>query len=108
VHEVRYHPAAEAELDDIPAREQAAVRNAEDKLKSLGNTLGYPYSSAVKGANNLRELRPRSGNSPWRALYRQVGEVFVIAAISPEAQHDKRGFDRACRDAEDRLTEVEE
>ena len=65
-------------------------------------------SSAVQGADRLRELRPRGGRSPWRALYRQVGDEFVIAAVGPEAQIDPRGFAAACRHAEDRLVEIEE
>jgi hypothetical protein len=31
----------------------------------------------------------------------------VVLAIGPEAQHDKRGFDRAVRLAEERLMEFE-
>ena len=46
--------------------------------------------------------------SPWRALYRRLGDGLVVLAIGPEAQHDKRGFDRAVRLAEDRLKEIEE
>jgi hypothetical protein len=42
------------------------------------------------------------------ALYRQVGQVFVVAAIGPEAQADPRGFDRAVRRALERLAKVEE
>jgi hypothetical protein len=37
-----------------------------------------------------------------------VGDWFVIAAIAPEAQHDPKGFIRACRAAEKRLIELEE
>jgi hypothetical protein len=62
----------------------------------------------VRGAEKLRELRPRAGRSAWRALYRQVGEVFVVAAVGPEAQSDPRGFDRAVRRALERLAKVEE
>jgi hypothetical protein len=50
---------------------------------------------------------PRSGRSPWPALYRRLGDGLVVLAIGPEAQHDKRGFDRAVRLAEDRLKEIE-
>jgi hypothetical protein len=35
------------------------------------------------------------------------GDGLVVLAIGPEAQHDKRGFDRAVRLAEDRLKEIE-
>jgi|HubBroStandDraft_5_1064220.scaffolds.fasta_scaffold773631_2 hypothetical protein len=44
----------------------------------------------------------------WRALYRQVGEVFVVAAVGPEAQSDPRGFERAVRRALQRLADLEE
>ncbi|MGH4010899.1 MAG: hypothetical protein ACRDTH_22530 [Pseudonocardiaceae bacterium] len=48
------------------------------------------------------------GRSAWRALYRRVGEVFVIAAIGPEAQAGKRGFGRAVAAAQARLDLIEE
>ena len=53
---------------------------AVEKLEAFGPQLGHPHTSAVRGAPRLRELRPRAGRSPWRALYRRVGDVFVIAA----------------------------
>lgn len=104
----RYLPEAEAERKGLVPRERAALINAEAKLVALGPALPYPHSSAVKGADRLRELRPRGGRSPWRALYRQVGEEFIFAAIGPEAQGDPAGFDAACRRAETRLAELEE
>lgn len=88
--------------------EKAALINAEVKLGALGPTLAYPHSSAVQGADRLRELRPRGGRSRWRALYRQVGDEFVIGAIAPEAQVDPRRFTAACRHAEARLAELED
>ncbi len=36
-----------------------------------------------------------------------LGDGLVVLAIGPEARHDKRGFDRAMRLAEDRLKEIE-
>lgn len=78
------------------------------KLEALGPSLPYPHSSAVQDADRLRELRPRAGNSPSRAFYRQVGEAFVVAAIGPEAQVKPRDFIRAVRAAEDRLNKLEE
>ncbi len=81
---VRYHPAAQAEEGALPPSEQLAMTNVVMKLRTLGPMLPFPHQSAVRGTN-LRELRPRSGRSAWRALYRRVGDVFVIGAISPEA-----------------------
>jgi hypothetical protein len=42
--------------------------NADAKLGAYGPSLGYPHTSAVLGAEKLRELRPRAGRSAWRAL----------------------------------------
>lgn len=105
---VLYLSEAERERSRLPAVEKAALINADLKLQALGPQLPYPHSSSVKGADRLRELRPRGGRSPWRALYRQIGDVFVVAAVAPEAQVDGRKFDAACRTAERRLSQIEE
>jgi hypothetical protein len=105
---VVYLPEARQERAALPSAERAALINADAKLSAFGPLLGYPHTSAVRGADKLRELRPRAGRSPWRALYRQVGEAFVVAAVGPEAQSDPRGFDRAVRRALERLATVEE
>jgi len=92
----------------LVAKEKAALINADAKLQALGPRLPYPHSSAVAGANRLRELRPRGRRSPWRALYRQVGDEFVVAAIAPETQVDPPGFAGACRHAEAHLAKREQ
>src|SRR5258707_10044971 len=78
---VAYLPEAEQERAALPKAEQAALINADAKLGAYGPQLGYPHTSAVRDADRLRELRPRAGRSAWRALYRRVGEVFVVAAV---------------------------
>src|ERR1700722_12469109 len=93
----RYLPEAEKEREALVSTEKEALINAEAKLAALGPLLPFPHSSAVSGANRLRELRPRGGRSPWRALYRQIGDQFVIAAVGPEAKSDRQGFAAACR-----------
>jgi hypothetical protein len=103
----RYLAEAIEERNSLVPKEKAALINAEAKLAALGPTLPFPHSSAVQGADRLRELRPRGGRSPWRALYRQVGNEFVIATVGPEAQVDPRGFAVACRRAEARLDEMD-
>jgi hypothetical protein len=70
--------------------------------------LGYPHTSAIRGTEGLRELRPRQGRSPWRGLYRQVGAVFVLAAVAPEAERDPRRFRWSCEAASERLHILEE
>ncbi|MFG3554159.1 type II toxin-antitoxin system RelE/ParE family toxin [Micromonospora sp. NPDC047557] len=105
---VLYHPEAIVELHALPAAERAAIGHAVEKLESLGPNLGYPHSSNVRSAVNLRELRPRGGRSRWRAFYSGVGAAFVVGAIGPEAGVDRRGFNRAVAAAEGRIKEVEE
>jgi hypothetical protein len=106
---VRYHPKARSEADAVPAHEQRALDNAVDKLAALGPLLAFPHSSKVMGdpGGALRELRPRAGRSPWRCIYQRIGDVFVIAAVAPEAQNDKAGFERAVAAAKTRLAEIE-
>lgn len=104
---VAYLAEAERERAALPKPERAALINADAKLGAYGALLGYPHTSAVRGAPGLRELRPRAGRSAYRALYRQIGNVFVVAAVGPEAQSDPRGFDRAVRRALERLAQVE-
>lgn len=101
---VKLLPDATKELLALPVRERAAMVAALEKLQAKGDRLSYPHSSAVRAADaTLRELRPRSGRSAWRALYRRQGNRMVVAAIAPEAQRDERGFDRAIEAALTRL-----
>lgn len=103
---VLYHPEAETELNALPVNEQVAIGHAAEKLEALGPNLGYPHSSAVKTAYNLRELRPRGGRSRWRAFYGQVGTAFVIGSIGPEASVNQRKFNRAVTVAEQRIKDL--
>lgn len=104
--DVVVHPAAEAELQKLPPEERVAIRHAFEKLEALGDRLPHPHSSAVQGAVSLRELRPRAGRSPWRAFYRRVEDVMVIASIGPEADVNGKGFRRAVKAAGQRLDEL--
>jgi len=94
---------ADTELQQLPPGEQVAMRHAVEKLRALGTTLPFPHQSSVAGGNQLRELRPRAGRSRWRALYRQIGDAFIVGAITPEANVDRQAFSRAIRTAEARL-----
>ncbi|MEH1016143.1 type II toxin-antitoxin system RelE/ParE family toxin [Micromonospora sp. CPCC 206060] len=105
---VLVHPEADLELGKVGPRERVAIVNALKKLQEIGPSLGYPHTSDVRGANHLRELRPRAGRSPWRAFYRQIGSALVVGAIGPEAEVDPKGFKRATSIAEQRSDEVED
>jgi hypothetical protein len=110
-YEVLWHPDADAERAAIPdAAERTAIQHAREKLEALGPQLGAPHTSAIRGedGSGLRELRPRAGRSRWRAIYRQISPgTFVILAIAPEAQIDKRGFDQKVNHAQRHLEELE-
>jgi mRNA-degrading endonuclease RelE of RelBE toxin-antitoxin system len=102
------HPEAREELRVLQARDRLAIENAFDKLAELGDQLGAPHSSSVRGAGEtLREIRPRAGRSRWRALYRRVGDQFVVAAIGPEAMVNPTEFRRTVARALARLNTLE-
>jgi hypothetical protein len=108
---VLWHPAADAEraaISDAPERN--AIQHSREKLEALGPQLGAPHTSAIKGeeGSGMRELRPRAGRSRWRPIYRRVqSRTFVILAIAPEAQIDKRGFDQKITQAQRRFKDLE-
>jgi hypothetical protein len=110
-YRVLWHPDAEAELRGLnDGSERAAVRHAAQKLEAEGPRLRFPHQSAVQGdeGKGLRELRPRAGRCVWRPLYRRVKpDTYVIGAVSPEAEVDQSGFNRAARDAQQRLNALE-
>ena len=106
--EVRFHHAARAEFNAYPALgEREAMQVALRRLELFGAALPYPHSSHVQGSAGLRELRPRGGRSPWRAIYRQVGNRMIVGAFAPEAGVDRQGFDRAVRTVAERIAEYE-
>ncbi|MGH9381536.1 MAG: type II toxin-antitoxin system RelE/ParE family toxin [Thermoanaerobaculia bacterium] len=74
----------------LPKPERNALIHADEKLEAFGPQLGYPHTSSVRGFPALRELRPRAGPSPWRTLYLQLGQAFVVAAIAPDGESDRR------------------
>jgi len=90
------HPDYVAEVEELrrrAPREHRALIAGEAKLRVLGRQLGYPHSSAIVGspAVALRELRPRRGDSPWRALC-AVAPDLMLLAVTREAQHGGRDF----------------
>lgn len=83
-HTVVYDPDAVVELLGVKSKqEHRALLNVVRKLGELGEQLGPPHMKPLKGdrAAALRELRPRQGQSDWRAIYRRTGAFYVILAI---------------------------
>lgn len=106
--DVSFHPAAAEEFQALPVGERRAMQAAVEKLEAYGDLLGFPHTSNIRGADRLRELRPRAGRSPWRVFYRRIGDTLVIAGVGPEAKVDPRGFRAAVQHAEGRLAEIEQ
>jgi len=83
-HSVIYDPEAVVELLAMKSKEEhRALLNAVRKLGEIGEQLGPPHMKPLKGgsAAALRELRPRQGQSDWRAIYRRAGDFYVILAV---------------------------
>ena len=64
-----------------------AILNAVRKLRELGERLEPPHMKPLQGAGaaGLRELRPKQGQSDWRAIYHRTGSAYVILAIDRHA-----------------------
>lgn len=107
---VRWHPEAVAERDLVrPEKELPALHRAVEKLEALGIRLPMPHARDVKGADGkgFRELRPRAGSSRWRAIYRRVTEdTFVIFAVVPEVETNRRGYNAGVRKARERFEQL--
>jgi hypothetical protein len=83
-------PDAEEELEALPMTEEVALRTVMEKLEALGSRLPFPHQSAVRGAS-VRELRPRSGRSPWRAFTGAQGRRTSWSARSAQRPSSTRG-----------------
>lgn len=109
--EVEWHPAAREERRSIEASERRAIHHVIEKLRATGVRLPSEHQRAIRGpgGEGLWELRPRCGKSRWRPLYRQCGErTFIVLAIAPEVEVDKRGYQQAIKLAQQRWREREQ
>ncbi|TCJ33256.1 type II toxin-antitoxin system RelE/ParE family toxin [Parafrankia sp. BMG5.11] len=104
--DVVVHPDAVDELAKLPADERTAIDNALDKLRERGTDLPFSHTSAVVDADHLWELRPRGGDSPWRAFYRRMGAKLVV--VGANGHHDRRKYKRAVALAVERLNDLKE
>lgn len=89
MYTVIYDPDAVIEfVTAIKSKEERkAIFNAVEKLRELGERLPPPHMKPLQGesASGLYELRPRRGDSDWRALYRRFGSTYVILGFD---RHD--------------------
>jgi hypothetical protein len=105
---VRWLDDASAELGLLPPGEKASVLKAAEMLEAAGDMLSYPHCSSARGrGGTVWELRPRRGRSPVRALYRRIGNEFVIGAVA-RSHEDKRAYNAVLVKARSRLDEEQQ
>lgn len=87
-------------IDSFPKERRAKLLAIVDLLSDLGPTLGFPFSSHVRG--KLRELRTHYGRTHYRILYaptRRRGFILLHAVMKHTASLPERDI----RIAEQRL-----
>ncbi len=71
-YEIEYSEEFGVWYEDILSEsEQLSVARVVDLLEAAGPTLGYPYSSDIRGSkvSHMRELRIQHEGRPFRVLY---------------------------------------
>jgi hypothetical protein len=78
-----------------------SVAQAVDVLETVGVALGFPQSSAIKGATfALRELRVQSGGRPLRVLYAFDPRRQAVLILGGDKTGDDRFYAKAVSRAE--------
>ena len=93
--------------------ESGKVFEAVEQLKLLGVTLGFPYSSAIRGSRfPLRELRIKSGRHQLRVLYAFDRERQAVLLLGGDKTGDDRFYEWAIpaaeKEWEDYVAEIDE
>jgi len=66
-----------------------------DELETQGTSLGFPYSSDIKGSKvALRELRIQCGGHPLRVFYSFDPRRQAVLLIGGDKTGDKRFYER--------------
>jgi hypothetical protein len=87
-----------SELEDAVAED---VTEAVDLLGRMGTALGYPHSSAIRGAKApLRELRIQSKGKPLRVFYAFDPDRNAVLLVGGDKTGDGRFYQRLTRAAE--------
>lgn len=87
----------------LTERQRGSVRHVVDLLVREGPTLGYPYSSEIKGSrhSHMRELRAQSGGRPLRVFYAFDPRRSAILLIGGDKTGDSRFYRRYVPIADD-------
>lgn len=83
------------DLDDLASED---VNVAVELLELRGATLGFPHSSAIKGATfALRELRVQSGGKPIRIFYAFDVKRQAVLLVGGDKTGNNRFYEKMIR-----------
>lgn len=93
--EVEYSDEFDEWWDTLTEVEQEAVSAYVLMLEEFGVTLGFPYSSDIKGSkiSHLRELRPQCKGKPLRVLYAFDPRRMAILLIGGDKTGNSKWYD---------------
>ena len=69
--QVEFHPAFEAEFDELPRRTKTAIAARALLLGQFGRQLPRPHADTLHGSKhaNMKELRCQADDGVWRVAY---------------------------------------
>ncbi len=87
--------------DTLSETQQGDIAHGLDLLQAKGHGLGFPWTSAIKGADfALRELRVQSKGRPIRVLYAFDPARSAVLLIGGEKKGQPRFYERMIRISE--------
>ncbi|MDM7922248.1 MAG: type II toxin-antitoxin system RelE/ParE family toxin [Pyrinomonadaceae bacterium] len=94
--EVEYTDEFEEWWNELSSDEQATVDAYVKMLEEFGISLGYPYSSDIRGSRyaQMRELRPQHRGRPFRVLYAFDPRRMAILLIGGDKTGNKRWYEQ--------------
>jgi hypothetical protein len=92
---------------ELTENEQDAIDRTIGLLEERGPTLGYPYSSDVKGSRHgrMRELRVQQAGHPIRIFYAWDPRRVCLLLIGGDKSGDNQFYERMVTIADDLYTE---
>jgi hypothetical protein len=101
--EVEFTDEFGAWWDGLAEDEQDAIDRTVGLLEERGPTLGYPYSSDVKGSRHgrMRELRVQRAGKPIRIFYAWDPRRVCLLLIGGDKTGDDQFYERMVAIADD-------
>ena len=88
-------------FDKLSEKDSDAVTKSVDRLEDFGVSLGFPYSSDIKGSRfDLRELRIQSGGRAIRVFYAFDALRQAVLLTGGHKGGDKRFYTTKIRESE--------